>query len=337
MHTSAPSNERIVKLAFAFREAKVVLSAVELKVFTVLAEGPLDLETLRNRTGIDQRGARDFFDALVAIGMLERHKNGCYANTPESDFYLDHRKPTYVGAELDHVNAQLYPRWNSLTPALRTGSAQSGAGAAGNYPSFYSDPVTLEAFLKGMTGATLLPAKALATKFPWEDYRTVIDIGCAQGCLPVQIAQVHAHITGGGFDLPPVKPLFDSYLQQHGLSHRLRFYPGDFFNDPMPTADVLVIGRVLHNWDMATKKMLLKKAYEALPNGGVLIVYERMIDDERRANAMGLLSSLNMLIMTAGGFDYTGADCIGWMQETGFQDMRVEPLTIEQSMVIGVK
>ena len=140
MDASPLTNERIVKLAFAFREAKVVLSAVELEVFTVLAEGPLDLEALRNRIGIDQRGARDFFDALVAIGMLERHNDGRYANTPESDFYLDHRKPTYVGAELDHVNAQLFPRWNSLTPALRTGSAQSGAGAAGNYPAVLFRP-----------------------------------------------------------------------------------------------------------------------------------------------------------------------------------------------------
>jgi cyclopropane fatty-acyl-phospholipid synthase-like methyltransferase len=337
MDASPLTPERIVKLAFAFREAKVVLSAVELGVFSVLAEGPLDLETLRNRLAIDPRGARDFFDALVALGMLERHKDGRYANTPECDLYLDQRKPTYVGAELEHVNANLFRRWNSLTPALRTGRAQSGAGTAGNYPALYSDPVTLEAFVRGMSGATLVPARALAAKFPWADYQTVIDIGCAQGCLPVQIAQAYSHITGGGFDLPPVKPAFDSYVQQHGLSHRLQFCPGDFFQDPLPTADVLVMGRVLHNWDMATKKMLLKKAYEALPKGGALVVYERMIDDERRTHAMGLLSSLNMLIMTAGGFDYTGADCVEWMQEAGFQDMRVDALTIEQSMVIGVK
>ena len=337
METSALTSDRIVKLAFAFREAKVVLSAVELEVFTELAGGPLDLEALRNRIAIDQRGARDFFDALVALGLLKRDKNGRYANTPETNLYLDHRKPSYIGAELDHVNTQLYARWNSLTPALRTGRAQSGAGAAGNYPAFYSDPVTLEAFLKGMTGATLLPAKALAVKFPWGDYQTVIDIGCAQGCLPVQIAQAHSHITGGGFDLPPVKPAFDSYVQQHGLSHRLQFCPGDFFQHPLPGADVLIMGRVLHNWDIAQKRVLLRKAYEALPAGGALVVYERMIDDERRRNAMGLLSSLNMLVMTAGGFDYTSTDCTGWMQEAGFHDMQFEVLTSEQSMVIGIK
>jgi hypothetical protein len=97
------------------------------------------------------------------------------------------------------------------------------------------------------------------------------------------------------------------------------------------------MGRVLHNWDIAKKMVLLRKAYEARPANGALIVYERMIDDERRTSTMGLLSSLNMLIMTAGGFDYTSADCIGWMREAGFRDMRCKRLTDEQSMVVGIK
>jgi len=131
--------------------------------------------------------------------------------------------------------------------------------------------------------------------------------------------------------------LFDSYVQKRGLSDRLRFYPGDFFNGPLPAADVLVLGRVLHNWDLATKMMLLKKAYDALPPAGALIVCERLIDDERRVNAVGLLSSLNMLLMSTGGFDFTGADCTSWMRDAGFHDVRVEPLTSEISTVIGLK
>jgi hypothetical protein len=97
------------------------------------------------------------------------------------------------------------------------------------------------------------------------------------------------------------------------------------------------MGRVLHNWDLSTKKMLLGKAYAALPRGGALIIYERLIDDERRVNSVGLLASLNMLIMTEGGFDYSAADCIGWMQQEGFRDMYVEPLTGDQTMIVGTK
>jgi O-methyltransferase/methyltransferase family protein len=329
--------DRIVKLGLAFRAAKALLSAVELGVFTALAESPLDLDTLRKRVGIDERGARDFFDALVALGMLERDESGRYANTLETDLYLDRQKPTYIGGELDHFNTYVYPHWNLLTPALRTGKPQSGARATGHYPALYADQAALETLVKGMTGGTLPVAKALAAKFNWQNYKTIIDVGTAQGCLPVQIAHAHPHISGGGFDLPPVAPHFGNYVREHDLSHRLRFYAGDFLQDPLPSADVLVFGRVLHNWDIATKRMLLKKAYDALPAGGVLIVYERLIDDKRRVNAAALLASVNMVIMTAGGFDFTGADCIGWMREAGFRNMRVELLTSEYSMVVGTK
>ncbi len=329
--------DRIVKLGLAFRAAKALLSAVELGVFTALAESPLDLDTLRKRVGIDERGARDFFDALVALGMLERDESGRYANTLETDLYLDRQKPTYIGGELDHFNTYVYPHWNLLTPALRTGKPQSGARATGHYPALYADQAALETLVKGMTGGTLPVAKALAAKFNWQNCKTIIDVGTAQGCLPVQIAHAHPHISGGGFDLPLVAPQFGNYVREHDLSHRLRFYAGDFLQDPLPSADVLVFGRVLHNWDIATKRMLLKKAYDALPAGGALIVYERLIDDKRRVNAAALLASVNMVIMTAGGFDFTGADCIGWMREAGFRDMRVELLTSEYSMVVGIK
>ena len=329
--------DRIVKLGLAFRAAKALLSAVELGVFTALAESSLDLDTLRKRVGIDERGARDFFDALVALGMLERDESGRYANTLETDLYLDRQKPTYIGGELDHFNTYVYPHWNLLTPALRTGKPQSGARATGHYPALYADQAALETLVKGMTGGTLPVAKALAAKFNWQNYKTIIDVGTAQGCLPVQIAHAHPHISGGGFDLPPVAPHFGNYVREHDLSDRLRFYAGDFLQDPLPSADVLVFGRVLHNWDIATKRMLLKKAYDALPAGGALIVYERLIDDKRRVNAAALLASVNMVIMTAGGFDFTGADCISWMREAGFRNMRVELLTSEYSMVVGTK
>jgi hypothetical protein len=329
--------DRILRIGHAFQEAKVLLSAVELGLFTALAKGPLDGATLCKRIGVDTRGARDFFDALVAIGLLDRDEDGRYANTPEATIYLDKHRASYVGGELEFLNAQLYEQWNFLTSALRTGKAQSGAGVAGNYPGRYANQTSLETFVKAMTAQSSSVARALALKFPWRDYQTVIDIGGAQGCLPFQLVKTHPHLIGGCFDLPALNATFDRYVQEHGGSDRLRFYPGDFFQDPLPGADVLVMGRVLHNWDLATKKMLLTKAYGALPAGGALIVYERLIDDERRVNASGLLASLNMLIMTAGGFDFTGADCVGWMREARFRNMRVEPLTRDHSMVVGIK
>jgi hypothetical protein len=180
-------------------------------------------------------------------------------------------------------------------------------------------------------------AQAIADKFSWRDYRTFVDVGAAQGMVPVTIARAHPHLSGGGFDLPQVGPIFEEFVVANGLAERLRFYPGDFFKDDLPKADVIIMGHILHDWDLEQKRMLLRKAYDALPEGGALIVYEAMIDNDRRENAFGLLMSLNMLIETDGGFDFTGADCEGWMKEAGFSRSRVEHLTGPDSMVVGVK
>jgi len=329
--------DRILRIGHGFRAAKALLSAVELGVFTALAEGPANSEELSTRIGIHHRGARDFFDALVALGLLGRNEDVRYLNMPDAELYLDRRKPTYIGGELEHFSTYVFPGWSHLTPALRTGKPQSGQRATGHYSALYSDRAVLEKLLKGMTGGTLPVAQALAAKFDWRKYSTIIDVGTAQGCLPAQVAIRYSHVTGGGFDLLPVRPFFEAYVHSHGLAHRLSFHSGDFLQDPLPGADVLVLGRILHNWDLETKKMLLEKSYDALPAGGALIVYERLIDDERRENAAALLASLNMLIMTAGGFDFTAADCINWMHKAGFRDMRTEPLTGEISMVVGTK
>jgi O-methyltransferase domain/Dimerisation domain len=330
--------EGIMQLGLAFWGSKALLSAIELGVFTELADGgPLEGDALRERLGLHPRSATDFFDALVALGMLER-ENGAYSNTASTDLFLDRAKPSYVGGLLEMANARLFGFWGSLTDGLRTGEPQNEAKIGENFfETLYSDPDRLAQFAKAMSSLSMGAGHAIATSFPFEDHKTVIDIGCAEGAVPVQVALAHEHITGGGFDLPPVEPIFDSFVGQFGLSDRLSFTGGDFFEGPLPEADVLVMGHILHDWNMDEKRVLLKKAYDALPDGGALIVYEAIIDDERRHNAFGLLMSLNMLIETPGGFDYTGADCRAWMQETGFRESYVGPLVGPDSMVVGIK
>jgi hypothetical protein len=329
------SLEGILELGYAFRGAKALMSAVELGVFTTLGDGPLEEEALRQQLGLAERGVRDFFDALVALGLLRRDSSGRYANSPAADLYLDARKQSFVGGLFENLAAREYPLWANLTEALRTGRPQTGFETLQHFGPLYSDPKRLALFVKAMTGASLTPAKALAEKFPWDRYETFADIGTAQGCVPFQIALAHPHLTGIGFDLPALAPTFARYVKDRDLSARLRFVAGDFFVDPLPTANVLIMGRVLHNWDLDRKRMLLQKAHAALPPGGALIVYERLIDDARRASSTGLLSSLNMLIMTEGGFDFTAADCVDWMRDAGFHDMRVETLTAGHSMIVA--
>lgn len=329
--------DSIMQLGMGFWGSKALLSAVERGLFTELAKEALDAKTLAERLGLHSRSARDFLDALVALQMLER-KGDRYANTPETDLFLDQAKPSYLGGLLEMANARLYPFWGSLTEALRTGQPQNEVKQGeGFFVKLYSEPDRLRQFQASMTGLSLGAARAIAEKFPWHKFQTFIDIGAAQGGLPVQIALAHNHLSGGGFDLPTVGPIFEEYVESFGLSQRLRFYPGNFFTDPLPTADVLVMGHILHDWNLEEKRLLIAKAFDALPTNGALIVYEALIDDDRRQNAFGLLMSLNMLIETPGGFDYTGAGCSTWMREAGFRETRVEHLIGPDSMVVGIK
>ena len=337
-HAAQVTPDAIMELGLAFWGSKTLLSAVELGLFSELADGgALDAEQLRERLGLHPRSAVDFFDALVALGMLER-ENGRYSNSPATELFLDRAKPSYIGGILEMANARLYGFWGSLTEGLRTGAPQNEAkGGEDFFAALYADPARLAQFARAMSAVSGGPAQAIATRFPWRDHGSVIDIGCAEGAVPVQIALAHEHMTGGGFDLPPIEPIFAANVARFGLGERLSFTAGDFFADPLPEADVLVMGHILHDWDVDEKRLLLQRAHDALPDGGALIVYEAIIDDERRSNAFGLLMSLNMLIETPGGFDYTGADCRGWMQEAGFRESYVEHLVGPDSMVVGIK
>jgi 2-polyprenyl-3-methyl-5-hydroxy-6-metoxy-1,4-benzoquinol methylase len=235
----------------------------------------------------------------------------------------------------------LFGHWNFLTEGLRTGRQQNEAkddGAASPFASLYADPGRLKGFLGAMTGVSHGANLMIAKKAPWARYKTFADVGAAQGDLAVQIALANPHLTGIGFDLAPVGPIFEEYATGNGVSDRLRFQPGDFFTEALPGGvDVITMGHILHDWDVEEKRMLVRKAYEALNPGGAFVVYDAIIDDDRSKNAFGLLMSLNMLIETPGGFDYTGAECIGWMKEAGFRTPYVEHLVGPDSMVVGFK
>jgi hypothetical protein len=329
---------KILHIGLGFWASKTLLSAIEMGLFTELAHGPESFDALSGRLGLHPRSARDFLDALVALGLLNREGDR-YSNAPDTGLFLDRKKPSYVGGVLEMANHRLYPFWGHLTEALRTGMPQNEVrtGGPGLFETLYADPARLKEFLAAMTGISHGANMTIAHAFPWKNHKTFVDVGTAQGDLAAQVALANPHLKGRGFDLPEVAPIFEEYTAAVGVADRVAFEPGDFFKQDLPKADVVLMGHILHDWDLPTKKMLVKKAFGALPSGGALVVYEAIIDDARRANTFGLMMSLNMLIETPGGFDYTGADCAGWMKEAGFSTTRMEHLVGPDSMVIGIK
>ena len=325
-----------------FMASKTLLSAVELELFTRLGGDAMTGAQLGEQLGLDARAVPDFPDALVAIGLLERDGDGDdarYRNTDAAAFFLDKSKPTYIGGILEMANARLYPFWGDLTDGLRTGSPQNEIKTTGKpmFDELYSEPERLEQFMNAMTGISTGGFMALAEKFDFSRYETLCDVGGATGQLSIVVAGRHPHLRCTSFDLPVVEPIARRSIEAAGLSDRVTAAAGDFFADPLPKADVITMGLILHDWNLERKMHLIRAAYDALPAGGAFIVVENLIDDARRENAFGLMMSLNMLIEFGDAFDYTGADFARWCKEAGFERVEVLPLAGPVSAGVAYK
>ena len=332
----------IMQIGSGFWASKTLLSAVELQVFTHLADAPLTGAEVAQRTGLHPRATYDFLDTLVSLHLLDREGDGPagqYRNTPDTAAFLDHSSPTYIGGILKMFNARLYRFWGGLTEALQTGQPQNEIKHTGApmFDSLYADPEQLAQFMQAMEGISLGNFHELAARFDFSPYATVCDVGGATGQLSRILASRHPQLSCTTLDLPVVAPIAAKAIAEAGLSDRVTTASGDFFVDPLPRADVITMGMILHDWNLDRKRQLIKAAYEALPEGGAFIVIENLIDDARRDNTFGLMMSLNMLIEFGDAFDFTGSDLAGWCREAGFRTTEILPLAGPASAGIAYK
>jgi predicted O-methyltransferase YrrM len=332
----------IMQVGMGFWASKTLLSAVELDLFTKLGSAGMTAEQIAKDLDLDDRAVPDFPDALVALELLDREDHASdpvYRNTEAGAVFLDKASPAYIGGMLEMANARLYPFWGNLTEALRTGKPQNEIKHTGKsmFDELYADEARLEQFMNAMAGISAGPFMALAEKFEFSKYETLCDVGGATGQLSIIVADRHPNIGCTTFDLPAVEPIAKRTIEAAGLSDRIAAVSGDFFTDPLPKADVITMGLILHDWNLENKKHLVKAAYDALPEGGAYIVIENLIDDARRENAFGLLMSLNMLIEFGDAFDYTGADFDRLCKEAGFKKTEVLPLAGPTSAGIAYK
>lgn len=332
----------ILQTATAFWASKVLLTAVGLDLFSILGDSSKKASELGDILGLHMRGTYDFFDALVALHLLARDGDGPegrYRNTPETAAFLVKHSPTYIGGLPEMLNARLFGFWNHLEEALKTGKPQNEIKLTGTpmFAEVYSDSARLGEFLRAMSGLQAGNFSLLAEKFNFSRYRTVTDVGGSLALLSRLLAARHPHLHLQSFDLPPVGPHAQKAIDDAGLSKRIKVVSGDFFTDPIPQADVVTMGNILHDWNAEKKLHLIQKAYDALPDGGAFIAIENIIDDARRENAFGLLMSLNMLIEFGDAADYTGADFRQWCEAAGFKRFEMIPLAGPTSAAVAYK
>ncbi|MFB6258892.1 MAG: methyltransferase [Flavobacteriales bacterium] len=332
----------IMETGLGFMASKTLLTAIKLDLFTAMEEGSLSEEGVRERLGLNGRALRDFLDSLVALGFLERTGIGEgmeYANTEASSKFLVKGKPEYMGGIFEMANDRLYKYWDGLETALRTGEPQNEIKESGKpvFDAIYEDAEKLRQFVDAMAGVQMGNFTALAQKMDFGPYDNLVDLGGAGGELCWAVHQQHPHLECTVFELPKVTEIAEANIEKWGIGHRVKAKQGDLFEDKFPAADLFTMGNILHDWGEADKKMLLKKAYEALNEGGALIVIENIIDNERRENVPGLMMSLNMLIETEEGANFTGTDFEEWAKETGFRKVELMPLAGPSSAAIAYK
>lgn len=340
MNQADPS--KIMQIGMGFWASKTLLTAVNMELFTHLGKGPKSGNQIQEIMGLHRRSLYDFLDTLVALGFLNREgikENAIYSNAVDADLFLDKNKLTYLGGILEMSNNRLYPFWNDLEEALKTGKPQneSKSGEVPLFEAIYANENTLREFLHAMGGVQAGNFDFFARNFDFTNFKTLCDIGGSGGNLCVHVAKNNPHIQCLSFDLPPVEPIANDNFKALGLSERVKAVAGDFFKDDLPKADLITMCNVLHDWSEDDKKMLIQKAYKALPENGTLVVVENIIDNDRSKNAFGLMMSLNMLIETDEGFDYSLSDFEGWADEAGFKNVSIMPLTGPASAIIATK
>jgi O-methyltransferase/methyltransferase family protein len=326
----APS---ILRLGTAYAPARILHSAAELGLFEALADEPAGPAKICAELGLHPRLVRDFLDALVVLGLLVK-ENGEYLSSETAKKFLVPGGSGYVGGRIK-IGGQLHYRtWQSLTEALRDGQPKAAIDAdAAAYERLYGDPDRARVFLSHMDASNVLVAPQLDECITWSQYESFVDVGGARGQVAAILASTHSHLRGGVFDFPMVRPYFDELQERYDTAAKVTFHPGDFFVNPLPPADVYLIGHVLHDWPVSDRRRIIDRVYEAARPGSLLVIYDQMLDEEN-PDLQSLLGSLNVALITPGGSEYTVSECREWVEGAGFTFRGAQGLRVGNDTVV---
>lgn len=342
---SHPTPASILQIGTGFWASKILLTAVKFELFTHLAMRPKqsakEIKSLLNLK-CTNRNNYDFLDSLVGLGFLERDgllESAHYSNTVDTNIFLDKAKPSYVGGILEMQNNRGWDIWANLEEGLETGQLQNEAkdGGEGIFDILYKSPKLLKEFVNAMTGVQMGNFIAFSKAFDFSKYKTLVDAGGSAGMLSSMVAKNQPHMTCSSFDLPALETMANETIQKFQISDRVKSVSGDFFKNGLPKTDIITMGNVLHDWNEETKLKLIQIAFDALPVGGSFVAIENVIDNDRRKNVFGMMMSLNMLIETGDGFDYTFDDFTKWAKQIGFKSTALLPLAGPSSAAIAIK
>jgi SAM-dependent methyltransferase len=314
----------------AYRISRIVLTAHELDLFTILKDGPLSSSSVAKSIGSNERATDRLMNALVPIGLLKK-SGSQFSNTDFSIRFLIKGQPTYMGG-LSHM-VHLWKTWSTLTEAVKAGTS-----VVMKHPIGERDEDWLESFIAAMHSRAIQQAKEIAAVLDLSQTRSVLDIGGGSGAFTFEFIRENPVISGIIFDLPNVIPITKKYISQEGFEHSVTTISGDYLKDKLGyDYDLVLLSAVLHINAPDENKLLINKCAEALNPGGQLVILDHIMTDDRTGPAAGAFFALNMLVGTEKGDTYTEKEIKSWMQGAGFKYIRRRDTPQGSNMMIGIK
>jgi len=332
---SSPDPSVVLDLIEAFRRSKTMFTAVRLGVFDRL---PATAEHLGRTLEADPGALGRLLDGCVGLGLLQKNADR-YENTPASDAYLRKQSPQRLTGYIEYSDQVLYRLWGCLDGAVKEGTHRwkNALGLDGPiFSSFFRTPEARSEFLAGMHGLGLLTSPAVVRVFNLNRFRHLADLGGATGHLAVAACERYGEMYATVFDLAEVVEEARAHVNVSRAAGRIRLQAGDFFQDPLPEADLYAVGRILHDWSEPKIRTLLTRIHAALPPGGGLLIAEKLLDEDRAGPVATQMQSLNMLVCTEGR-ERTESEYRALLEEAGFTQVEARRTGASLDAVLAIK
>jgi 3-hydroxy-5-methyl-1-naphthoate 3-O-methyltransferase len=314
----------LMQLATAFWAFKTLATAVDMDLFTHLSATPMTAQEMARWFRIEERPAEMLLTGCAGLGLLGK-QDGRYCNTPLAEQFLVRGARYYFGGVVTMFNRRLYAGWDKLPEAMSTNRPTTWNPDKQASLFEGSDPAMMQTFWQAMHSLSVFTARALGEAVDFSKFRRLLDVGGGSGAFDIELCQRCPSLSATVYDLPFVTEIAQERIAEAGLSNRISTQPGDFFADPQyPVGhDVILLSMIMHDWSEQEDRAILRKCYEALPPGGAVVISELLVNDDKTGPAHAALMSLNMLIETVGGRNYTAAELRAWLGDVGYHNVEV--------------
>ncbi len=323
------SPQHIREIANSFRESRILLSAFELKIFTVLDKHLMTSDEVSKNINSDTRATDRFMNALCGMGFLKKVKEKFY-NSELSSKYLVEDKPEFMG-NLYHTN-HLWETWSYLTDSVIKGSSFPGD------QNKVEKDEWVEAFITAMHYRGVKQAKILAMMFDLTKIKNILDVGGGSAAFSMELVKRNPTINAVVIDLPHVIPLTKKYVSEADLLDKFNFIEGDYLiQDFKNSYDLILLSAIVHINSYEQNKMLIKKCSDALNKNGIVIINDFVMNDDRTQPYHGALFSINMLVGTVSGDTYTEGEMKEWFESAGLSKIERRNTSFGSDLMIGIK